>query len=102
MIAAIRLYGPGKTQSQSIVSRSANFHEAVGFIGDADHFLFRHGNGPAGNMADNVWLKPRDDLPPGYLADAGARDTAGMNPHFHAARVRPSHVAAGFPFGNRL
>ena len=58
---------------------------------------FRHRNRPAGNMADDVRLDRGDDLPPGYLADAGARHSAGMDLHFDAARVRPSHVALGFP-----
>src|SRR5882672_11401448 len=93
--------GPGKNQSQAIISRRADFHETFGLVGDAQHVLFRHWDRPAGDVADDIGLDFLHHVETRNLADARARYAAGMNLDFYPARVRPTHVAFGLAVGQQ-
>ena len=101
MIDASRFDGADETQSQPVVTGTADLDEVIGLVGDADHLLLGHRNRPAGDVADDVRIDLPDDFPARQLAHAGARHAAGMNLYFDAPRTRPLHVALGFAIGQQ-
>src|SRR5262245_51667549 len=64
----------------------------MGFVDDPNHVLFRHRNRTASDVTDNIRLDLINDLPARHLTHSRTGDTAGVNLHFDAARMRPADV----------
>src|SRR5215510_11194802 len=64
----------------------------MGFIDDPNHVFFRHRNRTAGDVTNNIRLDLIYDLPARHLTHSRTRDTAGVNLHFDAPRMRPADV----------
>src|SRR5215813_13716327 len=68
----------------------------MGLVDDPNHVFFRHRNRTAGDVTNNIRLDLIYDLPASHLTHSRTGDTAGMNLHFDAARMRPAHVTFSF------
>src|SRR5262245_57892766 len=88
----LRFDRANEAQSQPVVAGATDLGVAMGFVNDPNHVLFRHRNRTAGDVTNNIRLDLIHDVPARHLTHSRAGDTAGMNLHFDAARVRPADV----------
>src|SRR5262249_2547314 len=91
-----RFHRANEAQSQPGVSLTTDFCVERGLVDDPNHVSLRHGNRPAGDVTNNVRLDLIYDRPARHLTDSRTGDTAGMNLHLDAARMRPAYVAFSF------